>query len=242
MGCGSSQVFLPHHLRKNNKTTEFSPSHTSSSFSVVLEAEKAPRLKTSSEITDSFIFPLVTFCASKDKKVAKMLKWSRISSNKESFCPPPWSLNYWKNASLFMETDDTCLTVFQEIFLIGKNSKSSFLNTLLSETWFTLIVHIKYWFKESWVGHFKAEEQMIIQKLSKKDLKPLKTKRFQSSKNFKTKVTALRLMPRKTSKMFMKILKINFLLTMLNHQLLRRWFSFWVVQAQEKERKIYPYI
>ena len=43
-----------------------------------------------------------------------------------------------------METDDTCLTVFQEISKIGKNSKSSFLNTLLSETWSISIVHTKY--------------------------------------------------------------------------------------------------
>ena len=164
MGCGSSQVFLPLLFRKNNKTTEFSPNHTFSSFSVVPAVERAPNLKTSSEITDFFIFPLVTFYANNDKRVDRMLKWSRISSNKESYCPPLWSLNYWKNASLFMEIGDICWTVFREISKTGKSFKSSFPNTLLSETSFTSIAHTKFWFKESWEELFKAEEQMITPK------------------------------------------------------------------------------
>ncbi len=133
MGCSSSQVFLLHHLRKNNKTMEFSPNLTSSSSSAVLEVEKEHKLKTSSEITDSFIFQPETFCVSNDKKVVKTHNWYKISSNKESFCPPLWSWNYWKNASQYMETDDICLTVFQEISKIGKNSKNNSLNTLLLE-------------------------------------------------------------------------------------------------------------
>jgi hypothetical protein len=74
MGCGSSQVFLLSHLRKNSKIMEFYPNPISSSFLVALEAGKERRLKTSSEITDFFIFLLVTFCVSNDKKEVKTLK------------------------------------------------------------------------------------------------------------------------------------------------------------------------
>ncbi len=144
MGCGSSQVFLLYHLRKNSKIMEFYPNLISSSFLVALEVGKERRLKTSSEITDFFIFLLVTFCVSNDKKEVKTLKWLKISSNKESFFHPLWSWNYWKNASLFMETDDIYLTVFHEILKTCKSFKNSFQNTLLSEASSTLNVLIKF--------------------------------------------------------------------------------------------------
>lgn len=221
---------------------ESSPNLTFSSSSVAPAVAKVPKPKISSETTDSFIFPLVIFWESKGKKVATMLKWLKISSRKESCCPPPWLLNYSKNAYLFMETGDTCLTVFQEISKIGKNSKSNFQNMLLLEISSTLIAHIKYWSKESWAGLLKAEGQMIILKLSKKDLKPLKIKQFQSLKTLKVKEIALRSMLWRASKMFMKICKKSFHLTTFNHQLLRKWFLFWAVQVLEKERKIYNYL